>query len=64
MGKDIDLRILDPEGKVVASDVEADSLPIGEVERAVRGSYSLEIINATDRFVTVDTLLVARRRAR
>jgi hypothetical protein len=64
MGKDIDIRILDPEGKVVASDVEADALPICEVKRAVRGSYSLEIINATDRFVTVDTLLVARRRER
>ena len=61
-GRDIDLRILDPEGDVVASDEEADGLPIGEVERAVRGSYTLEIINATDRFASVDTLLVARKR--
>lgn len=64
LGRDIDLRILDPKGEEVASDTEADGLPIGEVERAVRGSYSLEIINATDRFVSVDTLLVARKRRR
>ncbi|MBU3728102.1 MAG: trypsin-like peptidase domain-containing protein [Phycisphaerales bacterium] len=61
-GSDIDIEVLDPDGRQVGADTEDESTAFVRVDNAERGSYTMRYRNAGRSVVIVDSIIFGVRR--
>jgi phage I-like protein len=61
-GNDIDIEVVDPQGDVVSKDDRDKPFATAYIEDAMKGEYTVRILNAAREPVIVDMIVFAARR--